>query len=87
MKAILLSFRRGRHHQDTNQLLLEIEGIDTRAKAAQFIGRKVVWTSPAKKQIFGKIMSPHGNKGVMRVNFSKGLPGDALTEGVQVMDK
>ena len=85
VKATILSFRRGRHTQRTNQFLLEIPGCDTRAKAAQFIGRKVVWTSPGKKEIVGKIMAPHGNSGVVRARFSKGLPGTALTQKVKVL--
>jgi len=87
MKAMLLAYRQGRHHQNMSQLLLEIEGCDSRAKAAQFIGRKVVWTSTAKKQIFGKIMAPHGSKGVLKAKFSRGLPGDALTKTVEVLEK
>lgn len=84
VKATVLSFRRGRHTQKTNQFLLEIPGCDTRAKAGQFIGRKVVWTSPAKKEIVGKIMAPHGNSGAVRARFPKGLPGTALTQKVKV---
>lgn len=87
MKAILLSFRRGRHHQNTGQLLLEIEGCDTRAKAAQYVGKRVAWTSPAGKQIFGKIAGPHGSKGVLRARFSRGLPGGALTKTVEILEK
>ncbi len=87
MKAIALSFRRGRRHQNMSQLLLEIEGCDSRAKAAQYIGRRVVWASPAGKQIFGKIAGPHGSSGVLRAKFSRGLPGDALAKKVDVLEK
>lgn len=87
MKALLLGFRRGRHHQNTSQLLLEIEECDSRAKAAQYIGKRVVWTSPAKKQIFGKITGPHGGKGVLRAKFSRGLPGEALTKEIEILEK
>ena len=83
-KALILSFRRGRHRQRTNQFLLEVEGVDTRAKAAQYIGKSVVWKSPAKKEISGKIMQPHGNSGVLRARFSKGLPGTALGTKVEI---
>lgn len=83
-EAVIINFRRGRHRQRTNQLLLEAEGIDSRAKAAQLIGKKVVWTSPAKKRIAGRITSPHGNSGVLRARFEKGLPGTALTKKVEI---
>lgn len=80
MKALITSYRRGRHTQKVNQFLLEVEGCDTRAKAAKYIGKQVVWTSPGKlrKKISGKVMAPHGNSGVMRARFTKGLPGTAI---------
>jgi len=83
-KAIILSFRRGRHNQRTNQFLLEVEGVDTRAKAAQFIGKSVVWKTPAKREIAGKITHPHGNSGVLRARFTRGLPGTALGTKVEI---
>ncbi len=86
MEATILSFRRGRHTQRTNQFLLEIEGVDSKSKAAQYIGKKVVWTSPGKKKIYGKIVDTHGNKGVLRARFSKGLPGTAITTKVEILE-
>ncbi len=86
MEATIVNFRRGRHTQRTNQFLLVIEGVDSRAKASQFIGKRVVWKSKSGKEIFGKITSPHGNKGVLRARFSKGLPGTALTTKVKILE-
>ena len=82
--GIIISFRRGRHTQRTNQFLVEVEGVDSRAKAARFVGRKVVWTSPGRKRITGKVSSPHGNSGILRIRFEKGLPGTALTTRVTI---
>ena len=87
MKATILSFRRGRHTQKTNQFLLEVSGVDSRAKASQLIGKRVLWTSPAKKEIYGKISQPHGNNGVLRARFSKGLPGSAVGTRVEIVEK
>ena len=87
MNARLISFRTARRHQKMKHMLLEIDGCDTRAKAAQHIGSRVIWTTPAKRKIYGKIVSPHGNNGVIRAIFSKGLPGDALTTTVEVVQK
>lgn len=86
MKATVVNFRRGRHTQNTAQLLLAVEGVDSRAKASHLVGKKVVWTSPARKEIHGKITSPHGNKGIVRVRFSKGLPGDVLGKHIQIKE-
>ena len=86
LKATVLSYRRGRHTQKTNQFVLEIPGCDTKAKAAKFIGRKVVWTAPGArgKKISGKITAPHGNSGSLRARFNKGLPGTVLAKKVEV---
>jgi large subunit ribosomal protein L35Ae len=91
MKAKILSFRRGRHTQRTNQFLLEIEGSDSKAKASKFIGKKVVWKSRTKsrdtkrKEIHGKITSTHGNNGLVRARFSRGLPGEAVRKKVEIV--
>ena len=87
--ALILSFRRGRHTQKTNQFLLEVKGADTKAKASLYIGRRVVWTSPGKlkKRIFGKITITHGNSGVLRARFSRGLPGTAVGTRVELVAK
>jgi len=87
MKATVLSYRRGIHTMHGNQLLLEMEGVDTRALASRYIGKRVIWYSPAKKQIFGKITSTHGNNGVVRARFPKGLPGTAISGKVDIVEK
>ncbi len=79
MKAAIVSFRRGRHHQNTKQNILKVA--DTAEEAQKYIGRTVSWTSPGKnpKIIRGKISALHGRKGNVRVLFTeKGLPGQAL---------
>lgn len=86
MEALILSFRRGRHTQRTNQFLLEVEGVDSKAKAINLIGKKVVWISPAKKKIYGKISGTHGNKGIVRAIFEKGLPGTALKNKIKFLE-
>ena len=86
MNAMILSFRMGRHTQVNNQFLLEVDGMDSNGKAAQLIGRRVLWRSPGRKEIFGKITDTHGNKGVLRARFSRGLPGTALGNKVEILD-
>jgi large subunit ribosomal protein L35Ae len=62
------------------------EGCATRAAAAKFVGKKVVWAAPgkAKKTIIGKIASAHGNSGAVRVIFERGIPGQALGQDVAI---
>ena len=61
-------------------------GAKARADAEKFVGREVVWKSPAGKEIVGKVASAHGNKGVLRVIFEKGLPGQAIATEVEVKE-
>ncbi len=84
MQGVILSYRRGRHTQNTNQMLVEIEGVDSKEKAEKMIGRFLLWKSPGNKEIKGKITSVHGNNGVVRAKFERNLPGQAAGNKVSV---
>lgn len=85
MKATVVQFRRGRHVIHERHFLLDV-GAKDRTEAKKFVGKEVVWTSQGKekKQIKGKITSPHGNNGLVRAIFEKGLPGQAITQEAEV---
>jgi len=83
MEAIIKNFRRGRHTQTNNQMVLVIEGID-KEKAKSLVGKKVVWKSPAGKEIKGEIKSTHGTKGAVRALFETGMPGQAIGTKVSI---
>jgi large subunit ribosomal protein L35Ae len=78
MNGVIVSFRRGRHTQTNNQMLVLVDGTDDREKSEKLVGKTVTWTSPAGKEIKGEIRAAHGNKGVVRVLFEKGMPGQSL---------
>ena len=84
MKGKVLQFRRGRHTVHEKHFLIEIPDVDSREKASKFVEKEVSWKSPAGKIIKGKISAPHGNKGVVRAIFEKGLPGQAVTTDVEI---
>ncbi len=84
MKGKVVQFRRGRHTVHERHFLIEVEGVDNREKAGKLVGKEVEWKSPAGKIIKGKISSAHGNKGVVRAIFEKGLPGQAVTTEVDI---
>ena len=84
VKAKVIQFRRGRKTIHEKHFLIEIEGTNTRKDAEKFVGKEVEWKSPAGKIIKGKVSSPHGNKGVIRAIFEKGLPGQAVTTEVNI---
>jgi len=49
-------------------------------------GKEVVWKSSSGKEIKGKISDAHGNKGLVRAIFEKGLPGQAVTTEIEVKE-
>lgn len=85
MQGTILSYRRGRHTQNVNQMLIELENVNSKEKAKEFLKKKLIWTSPSGKEIKGEIIALHGNKGVVRAKFERNLPGQAITTKVQVV--
>ncbi len=79
MEGKVISYRRGRHTQNTNQVLIRVEG-----EREKLMGKEVIWTSKAGKQIKGTVSAPHGNKNVIRAIFEKGLPGQAAGTKVEI---
>ncbi len=86
MKAQIVSYRRGRHTQYNNHMLLRIKEIDSKEKAGKLVGKEVEWTSPSGKKIKGKISNVHGSKGVVRAIFEKGMPGQSLNTFVEILE-
>ncbi len=85
MGGIVLSYRRGRHTQNVNQMLIKLDNVDSKEKAKKFLGKKLVWKSPSGKEIKGDIMALHGNRGVVRAKFERNLPGQAITTRVEIV--
>ena len=85
MKGIVIQFRRGRHTIHERHYLLDL-GLTNREEAKKMAGKSVMWKSPSGKIIEGKIGDAHGNKGVVRAIFEKGLPGQAVTTEIEVKE-
>lgn len=86
VKGIVVQFRRGRKNYTPRHFLIEVSGIDSREKASKYVGKKVEWKSNGKEPttISGEVSSAHGNKGVLRALFEKGLPGQAIGTEVEI---
>ena len=84
MEGIVVQFRRGRKTVHERHFLIEIESVKDRQAAEKFVGKDVEWKSPAGKVMKGKISAPHGNKGVVRAIFEKGLPGQSVGTKVHI---
>ena len=85
MEGVIINYRSGRHNQNNNQMIIQVNNIDKAEKAKHLIGRKVVWVSPKKKELIGMIKKEHGNKGALRVYFEQGLPGQSIGTKVEII--
>ena len=83
-KGKVIQFRRGRHTVKERHFLIEVDGVSNKDEASKFLGKSVIWKSPANKIINGKVSGVHGNNGVVRAIFEKGLPGQAVTTEVEI---
>jgi large subunit ribosomal protein L35Ae len=94
-RGIFLGYRRGISLQNTNQGLVRIEGVKSREEAKWYLGKRLAYVYKAKKEakkgptnfrsIQGKVISVHGNNGVVRASFSPNLPGQAVGKLVRVL--
>lgn len=84
MDGVIANFRGGKHTKHNSQMIVYVKGITKKDKAAELVGKAVVWTSPAKKELKGKITATHGNSGAVRVKFETGMPGQAVSQKVKI---
>jgi large subunit ribosomal protein L35Ae len=85
MKGHVVNYRGSLRVKKQKQMIIQAEGIDTKADTKKIIGKKVVWTTPSGKKIEGIITQAHGCKGAVRVHFlEKGLPGQAIGTKVDI---
>ena len=69
-------------------MIVHVDGVATREKAAALEGKKVTWTNPEGKkkvQISGYVSKAHGGNGALRVVLEKGLPGQGLGTKIEVL--
>ena len=81
----IVNYRIGIRTQNPKECLIQFAHVNSTALAAQLISRKVVWKQGHSK-IVGKIAGPHGRKGVVKVKFQKGVPGQALGTTVELIE-
>jgi large subunit ribosomal protein L35Ae len=81
----ILNYRIGIGTQKPKECLIQFAYINSASQASQLIKRKVVWKQGNSKFI-GKIAGIHGKKGVVKVKFQKGVPGQALGTTVELID-
>ncbi len=82
-KGKVIQFRRSLKHVHERHFILDV-GAKNKEDAGKFKGKIVSWKSPAGKIINGKISGSHGNNGLVRAIFERGLPGQAVNTDVEV---
>ena len=85
MKGIIVQFRRGRKRIHERHYLLDL-GVSSRTEAQKLAGKRVSWKSPGGTVITGTISDAHGNKGLVRAIFERGLPGQAITNEIEMSE-
>jgi large subunit ribosomal protein L35Ae len=82
-KAKVIQLRRGLKRIHERHFILDVNA-KSKEEAKKFAGKEVVWKSPTGKEIKGKISDSHGNKGLVRAIFEKGLPGQARNTEAEI---
>ena len=85
MKGLIVSFRRGRHNQVNNQMIIKIDSINNKENAKELVNKDVIFKTQTGKEIKGRITNVHGNKGAVRALFERGMPGQALAKQVEIV--
>ena len=84
LHGIIVNYRVGPKTQRNKECLLRFPNVKSREEASRLIGRKVAWPVGERK-IIGKIVAVHGNKGLVRARFRKGIPGQALGSFIELV--
>ena len=80
----IVNYRIGIRTQMPKWCLIQIMGENTVSNAGQLVGRKMILKF-GKKSFIGRIMDLHGKKGVVKVKFREGVPGQALGARVELL--
>ncbi len=84
VRGTIKNYRRSVKSQRVQQVIVEVEGINSKAETAKVLGKGVVWKTASGKRMKGKIIAPHGAKGAVRARFVPALPGQAIGKRVTV---
>jgi large subunit ribosomal protein L35Ae len=80
----ITNYRTGIREQTSNECLIEFENVTSAGLASKLVGQKVAWKN-GKTKLIGKIRGPHGKNGMVRVRFTRGVPGQAIGSIVELI--
>ncbi|MBW2965201.1 50S ribosomal protein L35ae [Candidatus Woesearchaeota archaeon] len=84
MEGTIAAYKGSNHVKSPNQMIIHVDGVDSKEKAQKLVGKKVMWSSSAGKELKGEVRAAHGNSGALRVLFETGMPGQSLGKKVKI---
>ena len=92
-KARHLSHQRSKHVTNPAVSLVLIEGVESPEEAQFYLGKRIAFVYRANKEkngskirvIWGKVVRPHGNSGIVRARFRHNLPPQTFGASLRVM--
>jgi large subunit ribosomal protein L35Ae len=84
LRGRITNYRTGPKSQTPKECLIEFETINSAALAGKLVGQKVTWKNGSSSDV-GKVRGAHGKNGMVRVRFSKGVPGQAIGSIVKLI--
>ncbi|CAM0954001.1 unnamed protein product [Alopecurus aequalis] len=93
VRGTILGFKRSKSNQYESTSLLQIEGVNTKEDVSWYAGKRIAYVYKAKTKsndsaircIYGKVIRPHGNSGVVRAQFRSNLPATSMGKKVRVL--
>ena len=92
-KAVFVGYKRSKANQYNGTALVKIQGLNAREDVDFYLGKRIAYIYKAQRAvegkryrvIWGRVARAHGNSGIVRANFRKNLPGQALGATLRVM--
>mmetsp|Transcript_8167 Transcript_8167/g.19224 ORF Transcript_8167/g.19224 Transcript_8167/m.19224 type:complete len:132 (+) Transcript_8167:172-567(+) len=92
-RGVILGPKRSKSNVYPNRTLVKIDGVRTREDTRFYLGKRIAYIYKAKtlkrsskyRIMWGKVMRPHGNSGVVRTKWRKNIPPKAYGATCRVM--
>ncbi|XP_074335520.1 large ribosomal subunit protein eL33w-like [Apium graveolens] len=93
VRVTILGYKRSKSNQYPNTSLVQIEGVNTKEEVSWYQGKRVAYiykaevkvSGPQYHCIWGKVIRPHDNAGIVRAKFTSNLPPKSMGSRVRVM--